>query len=163
MKIRLFLLFLLPALAHGSESLCEADEQILFACSVGKAAKLVSLCGSQKLNQSAGYVRYRFGSHENIEFTFPSSKVGSLSKFKYSHYFRYQFDQTSVSFSNGGFEYHVFTSYDGEEKEKHPLQEYGVLVSNTKRPGKQTRIICSSPATVNLVRLENVLARHEEE
>lgn len=130
MKKLVLFLVLLPTIAYGAGSLCDNDEQVLFSCSVGKAGKLVSLCGSRKLEKGVGYLQYRYGTPKNIELTFPSAKSGSLEKFRYVHYFRFQVDRTFVSFSNGGFEYSVFSNYDGEEEP--PVQEEGVMVSKKK-------------------------------
>ncbi|TAK61652.1 hypothetical protein [Methylobacter sp.] len=160
MKKIMLLLFLLPTITYGAGSLCDADEQVLFSCPVGKSGKLVSLCGFRKLEKDVGYLQYRYGSPKNIELTFPSAKAGSLEKFRYAHYFRFQVDRTFVSFSNGGFEYSVFTNYDGEEES--PVQEKGVTVFKKSQPDKETNFICSSPVSEDLGKLENILPCDKE-
>jgi hypothetical protein len=160
MKKIILSLFLFPTITYGAGSLCDADEQVLFSCTVGKSGKLVSLCSSQKLEKDIGYLQYRYGSPKNIELTFPSAKAGSLEKFRFAHYFRYQVDRTFVSFSNGGFEYSVFTNYDGEAEP--PVQEKGVTVFKKSRPDKETDFICNSPVSDELGKLENILPCDKE-
>jgi hypothetical protein len=149
------LLILFPTIAYAEDSLCAPTEQVLFSCSIGKAEKIASLCGSPELKKGSGYLQYRYGVRGKIELVFPATKDNSLEKFRYAHYFRYQIDRAQVSFSNGGFEYSVFTSYDREGKR--PVEEHGVLVSKEGPSSKETHLICKSPVSMQLEKLENVL------
>ena len=97
-------------------SLCEANEKIVFSCALAKPAKIVSLCSSKELTKDRGYLQYRFGVPGNIELEFPKQREQTHSAFKYSHYFRAQFDQTEISFSQNGYEYAIFDDYNGEQK-----------------------------------------------
>lgn len=152
--MKTFALLLLPTAALAG-SLCETGEQALFSCSTGKAGKLVSLCASPHLDKSAGYLQYRFGKPGKIELAFPADRAGSLEKFRYAHYFRFQVDRTTVSFSNDGFDYSLFTHYDGEEKPA--VQAKGVWVTNKAQPDKEIEILCKGQAVSRLEQLENVL------
>jgi hypothetical protein len=149
------LLILFPVLACADDSLCAANEQVLFSCPIGKLQKIASLCGSPELKKGNGYLQYRYGSREKIELVFPATRDGSLEKFRYVHYWRYQIDRTQVAFSNDGFEYALFTSYDGEGKR--PVTEHGVVVLKEGPSNKETRLICKAPALVRLEKLEHVL------
>ena len=65
-------LFALIALPVGAaESLCDAQEQVIFSCSLGK--KIVSVCASNDFSASSGYLQYRFGRKGALELAFPDS------------------------------------------------------------------------------------------
>src|SRR6185503_12999879 len=80
-------------------SLCENTEKVVFSCGIAKPAKIVSLCSSKELTKDRGYLQYRFGLPGKIELEFPKEREQTQSAFKYSHYFRAQFDQTEISFT----------------------------------------------------------------
>jgi hypothetical protein len=160
MKRYLLLLLALPVMAFAAESLCALGEKPYFTCETAKHGRLISLCGSSQLKKGDGYLQYRYGTKENAELTYPPSKAGSIEKFRYAHYFRYQNDQTQVSFSNGGFNYSVFTYSDGEGKRS--VEEQGVLIVSDVQPGKEMRVLCKRPAKHNLPDLESVLPCDEE-
>lgn len=123
-------------------SLCESTEKIVFSCTVGKTAKLVSLCSSKELTRDRGYLQYRFGVPGKIELEFPNQREQSQSAFKYSHYFRAQVDQTEISFSTNDYEYAIFDDYNGEQK---PAQhDQGVKI----RPpiGSEVTLSCRAKA-----------------
>ncbi|MBK6958114.1 MAG: hypothetical protein IPH22_06735 [Nitrosomonas sp.] len=63
----LFTLTALPVWA--AESLCNAQEQVIFSCSLGK--KMVSVCASNDFSASSGYLQYRFGQKDALELAFP--------------------------------------------------------------------------------------------
>ena len=63
----LFALTALPVWA--TESLCHAQEQIVFSCSLGK--KMVSVCASSDFSASSGYLQYRFGQKDTLELALP--------------------------------------------------------------------------------------------
>jgi len=63
----LFALTALPVWA--AESLCDAQEQVIFSCSLGK--KMVSVCASNDFSASKGYLQYRFGQNGALELAFP--------------------------------------------------------------------------------------------
>ncbi|WP_394809388.1 hypothetical protein [Nitrosomonas sp.] len=63
----LFALTALPVWA--TESLCDAQEQVIFSCSLGK--KMVSVCASNDFSASSGYLQYRFGQKGALELVFP--------------------------------------------------------------------------------------------
>ena len=64
----LFTLTALPVWA--AESLCNAQEQVIFSCSLGK--KMVSVCASNDFSASSGYLQYRFGQKDALELAFPN-------------------------------------------------------------------------------------------
>lgn len=64
----LFTLTALPVWA--TESLCDAQEQVIFSCSLGK--KTVSVCASNDFSANSGYLQYRFGQKDAFELAFPN-------------------------------------------------------------------------------------------
>jgi hypothetical protein len=127
-----FLLFFLAAfstVAHGVQSHCSSDEDIVFSCSLAESSKVVSLCASKNLLKKQGYLTYRFGTVRKIEFEFPPSHKGSTSRFHHSHYFRAQTDRTELSFENGDYTYSVFDLYEEDSK---PKSSSGVSISRGK-------------------------------
>ena len=125
-------------------SLCENTEKIVFSCTVaGKSAKTVSLCSSKELTKDKGYLQYRFGLPGRIELEFPNSRDQSRSAFKYSHYFRAQFDQTEISFTSDGYEYSIFDDYNGEQKPARHDQGIRITPPNN---GKEVTLNCRGQA-----------------
>ena len=59
----------LPAIATDSH--CSGQEQTVFSCSLGK--KIVSVCASNDISPTSGYLQYRFGQKNAPELTFPAS------------------------------------------------------------------------------------------
>jgi hypothetical protein len=140
-----------------SGSLCESTEKIVFSCTVGKASKMVSLCSSKELTKSAGYLQYRFGLPGKIELEFPRQREQTQSAFKYSHYFRAQFDQTEISFTTNEYEYAIFDDYNGEQK---PAQrDQGIKI----RPpmGSEITLSCRGKAKAQYEDLAEVLPEPE--
>ena len=86
----LFALTALPVWA--AESLCDAQEQVIFSCSLGK--KMVSVCASNDFSASKGYLQYRFGQKGALEMAFPDLAESALAS---------QFVQArTLMFSGGG-------------------------------------------------------------
>jgi len=138
-------------------SLCESGEKIVFSCTVGKTAKIVSLCSSTELTKDRGYLQYRFGLPGKIELEFPKQREQTQSAFKYSHYFRAQFDQTKISFTTNEYEYAIFDDYNGEEK---PAQhDQGIKI----RPpiGSEVTLTCHGKAKAQYGDLAGVLPEPE--
>ena len=111
-------------------TLCEQTEKIVFSCPIVNSRKTVSLCSSNELTKEKGYLQYRYGVPGKVELEFPTKRDQTQTAFKYSHYFRAQFDMTDISFVNGDTEYSVFDDYNGEEK---PVRhEQGVKITTPK-------------------------------
>ena len=123
-------------------SLCEKDETIVFSCPIRKPAKIVSLCSSKELTKERGYLQYRFGLPGKIELEFPKQRQQTQAAFKYSHYFRAQFDLTEISFSQDGHQYAIFDDYNGEEKPAR--HEQGIKI--TPPNGKEVTLTCRGKA-----------------
>ncbi len=55
------------------DSLCSPGERVVFSAFAEGSNKLVSICSSSPLNESRGYLQYRFGRPGKIELQFPRS------------------------------------------------------------------------------------------
>jgi len=124
-------------------SLCRRDEKIVFSCTVTKAAKIVSLCSSKQLAKEQGYLQYRFGLPDKIELEYPKQRGRPQDAFEYSHYFRAQFDTTSISFSLNGYEYSIVDDYNGEQK---PAQHSQGITITPPNNGQQVTMNCRGRA-----------------
>ena len=139
-------------------SLCESTEKVVFNCAIGKTAKLVSLCSSKELTKDQGYLQYRFGLPGKIELEFPKQREQTQSAFKYSHYFRAQFDQTEIGFTSDGYQYAIFDDYNGEQK---PAQhDQGVRITPPNN-GKGITLNCRGKARAQYGDLADVFPEPE--
>jgi len=140
-------------------SLCESNEKIVFSCTVtGKTAKNVSLCSSKELTKDKGYLQYRFGLPGKVELEYPKQREQTQSAFKYSHYFRAQFDQTEISFTSDGYEYAIFDDYNGEQK---PAQhDQGIRITPPNN-GKEVTLNCRGRAKAQYGDLAEVFPEPE--
>ena len=146
----------IPQLQAGS--LCEKDEKIVFSCPIKRPAKIVSLCSSKELTKERGYLQYRFGLPGKIELEFPKQREQTQSAFKYSHYFRAQFDQTEISFTSDGYQYAIFDDYNGEQK---PAQrDQGIRITPPGN-GKEMTLSCRGKAKAQYGDLADVFPEPE--
>jgi hypothetical protein len=123
-------------------SLCEKGEKVIFSCTIQKPAKIVSLCASADLAKDHGYLQYRFGLPQKIELQFPRTRENTQAAFKYSHYFRAQFEQTEISFTSSDHQYAIFDDYSGEQKPA--SHDQGIRI--TAPDGKETTLSCRGRA-----------------
>ena len=140
-------------------TLCAKDERVIFSCPVKRPAKIVSVCASKDLAADRGYLQYRFGLPGKIELEYPKDRTGTQQKFKYSHYFRAQFDTTSLGFTIDGYEYSVFADYNGEEKPA--MSSQGVSVTPPGKP-KEISFVCRTKPKADYSDLQAVLPSDEE-
>lgn len=99
----------------GADTLCAANEKVVFSCGVARS-KMVSVCRAPDSGQDGGSLAYRFGRAERLELVFPSSKKASFVQFRFAHYFWSQVDRTELNFTIGEAEYSVYDDFEGEEK-----------------------------------------------
>ncbi len=142
-----------------TNTLCAKDERVIFSCPVKRAAKIVSVCASKDLTNDHGYLQYRFGVPGKIELEYPKDRQGTQAKFQYSHYFRAQFDMTSINFTIDGYEYSVFDDYNGEEKPK--ISTQGVSVTAPGKP-KEVSFVCRMKPKADYNDLQAVLPSGQE-
>lgn len=91
-----------------AQSLCVADEIPVFTCRIGK--NIASICASKVLDESRGYLQYRFGTRNKVELDIPPKQtykppmVGYMNATCASCYANY------VRFTNGEYRYYVFNA-----------------------------------------------------
>lgn len=119
----------LASSASAQGSLCSKGELVAFSCAVGD--KLVSLCASADLSKTAGYVQYRYGKKDKVDFVFPESRAHPRAYFRWgvngyagggTDYFR---------FSNKGYDYVVYSGMGkGWEREGIVVEKNGKRLSS---------------------------------
>ena len=158
-------LLLTQTIGAFATSLCEPGEAEVFTCRISQSAKIASLCSIVKTvkgEKRAATLLYRFGKPGSPELQFPSSPDRSLQKFKFSHYFRPQFDSTNISFSVNSYTYNVFDTTDGEGNQQKPERTAGVSVSSRLKKGAE--LSCSPSSTkANWFLIDGVIPCEEDE
>ncbi|HEY2961798.1 MAG TPA: hypothetical protein VGJ37_05245 [Pyrinomonadaceae bacterium] len=104
------------------------------------------------MSKERGYVQYRFGLPGKIELEFPKTRAGTQTAFKYSHYFRAQFDETEISFTSDAYQYAIFDNYNGEQKPA--SHDQGIRI--TAPDGKETTLTCRGRAKADYSNLGDV-------
>jgi len=169
--IMLFVLLASGAIGFGSlarasaeppretNTLCAADERVIFSCALKQPAKIVSVCASKDLTSDKGYLQYRFGLPGKVELEFPQDRTNTQKQFEYSHYFRARVDMTEINFTvNGVISYSVFDDYNGEEKPQ--VSEQGVSINWPGTNKKEVRYFCAAKAKADYADLQDVLGEH---
>jgi len=137
-----------------TSSLCGKGEKVVFSCALKSSTKTVSLCASDKLTKSEGYLQYRFGLPGKIELEYPKDRSKPDQAFHYNHYFRAQVDLTEISFSIDNYTYTVFDSYNGEEKPA--ISEEGLTVTRPNSE-KDVTYACRGRAKVDFGAISQIL------
>jgi hypothetical protein len=98
---------LTPAVAKTA-TLCHPDETIVLSCGAG--ARTASLCASKGASKNDGAMQYRFGSPEKLELAYPATPGKPGDNFKGGWMSFSGGGGAFVRFSNGPFEYTVFSA-----------------------------------------------------
>ena len=59
----------------GGRSLCLQGELEYFTCELQGSNKIASVCAADNVSPDHGYVQYRFGRHDKIEYKFPGKLI----------------------------------------------------------------------------------------
>jgi hypothetical protein len=105
--VRLSLLSFSSHAAGESKSLCTADEELFFTCSL--RGKLVSLCASPRLSKDSGYLVYRFGvfgKQPELVYPEPIRKPSEAFALFFSSYAKGS--STQLTFQRGQFSYTLY-------------------------------------------------------
>ena len=153
-----FAVVIAPTAPQPARSLCEKGEKVIFSCAIRRPAKIVSLCASNDVSKDRGYVQYRFGLPKKVELEFPKTRTSTQAQFKYSHYFRAQFDQTELNFESDRYQYTIFDDYNGEQKPA--SHEQGIRI--TAPDGKETALSCRGRAQADYSDLSDVFGSGEQ-
>lgn len=87
-------------------TLCQQHEEIYFSCPSGK--KIISLCASGNLSPNYGYVQYRFGTPDRIEFKFPSGSQSPRKRFSIVDITGGNLNIEHVRFRSGDYDYVIY-------------------------------------------------------
>lgn len=97
----------LPSFA--TESHCKEQEQTVFSCSLG--SKIVSVCASNDISPTKGYLQYRFGPKNAPELIFPASTESSNRSILRSGIYMFSGGGGGyLRFINGQYNYVVYTA-----------------------------------------------------
>jgi hypothetical protein len=91
-----------------AQSHCVSDEVAVFTCMVGK--KVVSICASKVLNESQGYLQYRFGARNSIELEVPPKENYKPAMVAYKNGQCASCYANYVRFQKGDYSYYVFNA-----------------------------------------------------
>jgi len=101
------------ALAAGH---CQAAETTYFSCRIKDTANIASLCGAgpsaktDAVAASDGWMQYRFGPADRIEFSFPADKKDSLAEFDGERLLRPRSSAATVTFRHQGVSFTVVSN-----------------------------------------------------
>ncbi|MGF6244213.1 hypothetical protein P3T42_005978 [Paraburkholderia sp. GAS38] len=88
------------------ETLCEPHEEVYFSCPVKK--KIVSVCASGNVSPDNGYVEYRIGNSEHIDFQYPDKPYPPGRHFSISDITGGNLNIVHLKFRSGGYDYVVY-------------------------------------------------------
>ena len=91
----------------ANEGFCGVNEDSFFHCRNGN--KQISLCASKNLTEHSGYVQYRFGTNNKIDFEYPSEKKSPKGLFFESDLTWSQDIEKRLHFSNNTYTYMLFS------------------------------------------------------
>jgi hypothetical protein len=125
----------LPGSAAPAASLCQAGEQVYFACTVGKGPRQLALCGRLSGSpEASGYLQYRFGTPAHLDLVYPARREGSLERFSWRRDYMKtrRMESYELAFRNGRYGYTVYlSSYPlGDEESDGYAEDAGVRVSD---------------------------------
>ena len=108
--MRAWPLIVLALIAGSAQAatLCAADEQVLWQCTIAKNHKMASLCASKEFSATQGYVQYRYGTPAKVELTYPETHRPAQQSFRYEGGYNGDGEYISVLFTNQGNDYSLF-------------------------------------------------------
>jgi hypothetical protein len=115
----------MPAVGKTA-TLCAQDETIVFSCGAG--ARTASLCASKGASKNQGTMQYRFGAPGKLELAFPATPGKLAGNFKGGWMTYSGGGGAFVRFSNGPFEYTVFSAIGKWGPSGAPLDVAGVAI-----------------------------------
>jgi hypothetical protein len=120
--------------ARAGESLCSAQEPVVFACHVG--SKLVSLC---RPAEDRGMLSYRFGQPAALELRYPEPGRQASAAFTVKSAPLVGGGETTVAFQRGAYTYTVYSRIARGEDGETPAFEDGVIVTRRGKVVKRMR------------------------
>lgn len=116
-------IFCRPVFSEES-TLCHSFEEIYFSCYINN--KIVSLCAGGNLSPERGYVQYRYGEIDNIEFQYPKKYIPPRKHIEISDVVIGNIDLTHIKFRSGSYDYVIYQGFPSGLYVKHD----GKLVFN---------------------------------
>jgi hypothetical protein len=106
-KYAIFLSMLATGFTY-SQTLCASEEESVFDCEIGK--KILSVCASKELDDSKGWLQYRFGTAEKIDLSYPETKVHPKKYFQFNRAYSAAENVMvgELRFKNGATQYTVY-------------------------------------------------------
>jgi hypothetical protein len=154
------IVFVLSNAASATDSLCRENETVYFSCAAGK--KLISLCGSKQLNESEGYLTYRFGTERHLELEFPTNISHPKGLFSVQYLLLAHDERIDISFKIGDYLYNIYDEFiggQGDPNDTKPRGGAGIAVS--KESKAIADIQCTSPATNKIAQLKFLFKKNE--
>lgn len=101
---------------------CDANEAVVFSCSIAKSKKVVSVCASSQQGLNEGYMQYRFGAPQKVELAYPENKVHPAGNFEVFYATPVLDDGmrgmvAGLEFSRGAIGYEISSLASGEKVE----------------------------------------------
>jgi hypothetical protein len=98
-----------PCSSLAADDLCNAHERTMFSCTLG--TNIVSVCASNDLSPTRGYVQYRFGPKRSPAFSFPASRQPSSRAAIRARTLMFAGGGGAyIRFRNGQYQYVVYTA-----------------------------------------------------
>ncbi|EDZ98587.1 hypothetical protein BH160DRAFT_6123 [Burkholderia sp. H160] len=123
--------------AHA-EGLCRSSETTVFNCDLKENHKIVSICSSKDLTDKSGFLQYRYGSRNKVEFAFPKSLTNSQSQFGYDEYSRPDLSTFVVGFNYENYRYEISETTEGSDDDALTTRTLLVSSGTTTRGLKLT-------------------------
>jgi hypothetical protein len=144
----------------GPDSLCTRNEKVIFSCRIEKSTKLLSVCGSKDLDQTKGYLQYRFGRTGAVELQFPADRQNTQKQFSYERYTRPLVTYLTLSFETNGYQYSLHQDYNGEEKPQ--VYDSRIEIAKAGTGGESRELKCSGRAYGSLMSLEDFVPKSDD-
>jgi hypothetical protein len=130
-----------PASAGAkTATLCAPEEMVIFSCSAGP--RTASICASSGLSKDHGTMQYRFGSPGKLELAYPATPAKAAVDFKGGWMAFSGGGGAFLRFSNGPFEYTIFSATGKWGPNGAARDEEGVAI---RKEGKEfSNFVCRS-------------------
>jgi hypothetical protein len=114
-----------------AETHCSPDEKVMFSCSTGNMI-FASVCASNDLSKTSGYIQYRFGRIGSPELVVPETTSIHPSKVTSGNIIKYSGNSgTFLRFTNREYGYVIYRGKDKDvPKEGIALESNGKIITN---------------------------------
>jgi hypothetical protein len=120
-----------PGRAASAPTLCETGETVVFSCATG--ARVASVCASNYISKTSGYLQYRFGQKDKVEMSYPLATAKPAELFESGTLIYSGGGGAWLRFSNGPFRYSIFSAIGKWGPKGQPAEAAGVFVEKDGR------------------------------